>query len=78
MMVQHHKTFMWIKDMKRFKKGLSFISNRQRLKEGTFSASELAGSNPSRPAPEEQGMPALTSRLRGAHSDNGPSEATEN
>ncbi len=46
-------------------KGLSFISNRL-LKEGTFSASEWRGSNPRRLAQEEQGMPALTSRLRGA------------
>ena len=41
------------------KKGLSFISNRQRRKEGTFSASELAGIEPTPPAPEEQGMPAF-------------------
>jgi hypothetical protein len=31
------------------KKGLSFISNRQRQKEGTFSASELAGIEPTPP-----------------------------
>ena len=46
------------------KKGLSFISNRQRRKEGTFCASELAGIEPTPPAPEEQGMPALPTRLR--------------
>jgi hypothetical protein len=41
------------------KKGLSFISNRQRRKEGTFCASELAGIEPTPSAPEEQGTPAL-------------------
>jgi hypothetical protein len=41
------------------KKGLSFISNRRRRKEGMFSASKLAGIKPTPPAPEEQGMPAL-------------------
>jgi hypothetical protein len=49
-----------------FKKGLSFISNRQRRKrrkEGTFCASELAGIEPTPPAPEEQGMPAFTKTL---------------
>jgi hypothetical protein len=40
-------------------KGLSFISNRQRRKEGTFGASELAGIEPTPPAPEEQGMRAF-------------------
>ncbi len=39
--------FYWIK-------GLSFISNRQRRKEGTFCASQLAGIEPTPPAPEEQ------------------------
>jgi hypothetical protein len=34
-------------------KGLSFISNRQRRKEGTFCASGLAGIEPTPPAPEE-------------------------
>ncbi len=41
------------------KKGLSFISNRQRRKEGTFCASGLAGIEPTPPAPEEQGMRAF-------------------
>jgi hypothetical protein len=41
------------------KKGLSIISNRQRRKEGTFCASELAGIEPTPPAPEEQGMCAF-------------------
>jgi hypothetical protein len=35
----------------------SFSSNRQRLKEGTFCASELAGTEPTPPAPEEHGTP---------------------
>ena len=39
--------------------GLSFISNRQLRKEGTFCASELAGIDPMPPSPEEQGMPAF-------------------
>jgi hypothetical protein len=34
------------------KKGLSFISNRQRQNEGTFCASGLAGIEPTPPAPE--------------------------
>jgi hypothetical protein len=38
------------------KKGLSFMSYRQRRKEGTFGASELAGIEPTPPAPEEQDM----------------------
>jgi hypothetical protein len=42
-----------------FPKGLSFVSNRQRRKEGTFCASELAGIEPAPPAPEEQGMRAF-------------------
>jgi hypothetical protein len=46
------------------RKGLSFISNRQRRKEGTFCASELAGIEviiePTQPAPEEQGMLAFS------------------
>jgi hypothetical protein len=41
------------------KKGLSFISNRQRRKEGTCCASGLAGIEPTPPAPEEQGMCAF-------------------
>ncbi len=41
------------------KKGLSFISNRQRQKEGTYCASGLAGIEPTPPAPEEQGMRAF-------------------
>ncbi len=41
------------------KKGLSFISNRQRRKEGTYCASGLAGIEPTPPAPEEQGMCAF-------------------
>ena len=39
--------------------GLPFISNRQRQKEGTFCASELAGIEPTPPAREEQGMRQL-------------------
>jgi hypothetical protein len=42
-----------------YHKGLSFISNRQRRKEGTFCASELSGIEPTPPAPNEQGMPAF-------------------
>ena len=34
------------------KKGLSFISNRQRRKEGTLGESQLAGIEPTPPAPE--------------------------
>ncbi len=41
------------------KKGLSFISNRQRRKEGTFCASGLAGIEPTPPDPMERGMPAF-------------------
>jgi hypothetical protein len=37
-------------------RGLSFISNRQRRKEGTFCASELTGIELKTPALEEQGM----------------------
>jgi len=37
------------------KKGLSFISNRQRRKEGTFCASGLAGIEPTPPAPKGAG-----------------------
>ncbi len=47
------------RDLRKFyssKKGLSFISNRQRRKEGTFCASGLAGIEPTPPAPVEQGM----------------------
>jgi hypothetical protein len=40
----------------RGRKGQSFVSNRQRWKEGTFCASELAGIEPTPPAQEEQGM----------------------
>jgi hypothetical protein len=40
-------------------KGLSFISYRQWRKEGTFCASELAGIEPTPPAPENKGMPAF-------------------
>ncbi len=42
-----------------FIKGLSFISDRQRRKEGTFCASGLAGIEPTPPAPEERGMRAF-------------------
>ncbi len=42
-----------------YSKKLSFISNRQRRKEGTFCASELVWIEPTPPAPEEQGMPAF-------------------
>ncbi len=44
-------------------KGLSFISNRQRRKEGTFCASGLAGIEPTPPAPVEQGMRPSPTRL---------------
>jgi hypothetical protein len=47
------------------KKGLSFISNRQRRKEGTFCASGLAGIEPTPPAPVEQGMRPSPTRLGG-------------
>jgi hypothetical protein len=48
----------WVKSSDRLvKKGLSFISNGQRRKEGTFCASELASIEPTPPAPKEQGMP---------------------
>jgi hypothetical protein len=47
--------------------GLGFISNRQRRNEGTSCASELAGIEPTPPAPEEQGMHAfLPTRSRGS------------
>jgi hypothetical protein len=39
----------------KFKKGLCFISNRQRRKEGTFCASEVAGIEPTPPAPKGSG-----------------------
>ncbi len=42
------------------KRGLGFVANRIRWKEGKCCASELAGIEPSSPDPEEQGMPALT------------------
>ena len=41
------------------KKGLCFISNRQRRKKGTFGASEVAGIEPTPLAPEEQGVPTF-------------------
>jgi hypothetical protein len=41
------------------KKGLSFISNRQRRKEGTFCESELAGIEPTPPAPKGAGYVRL-------------------
>ncbi len=41
------------------KKGLSFISNRQRRNEGTFCASELAGIEPTQPAPKGAGYVRL-------------------
>jgi hypothetical protein len=41
------------------KRGLSFISNRQRRKEGTFCASELAGIEPTPPAPKGAGYVRL-------------------
>jgi hypothetical protein len=40
-------------------KGLSFITNRQRRKEGTFCASELAGIEPTPPAPKGAGYVRL-------------------
>ncbi len=43
---------------KKCTKGLSFISNRQRRKEGTFCASELAGIEPT-PAPKGEGYVRL-------------------
>ncbi len=46
-------------------KGLSFISNRQRRKECTFCASELAGIEPTLLAPDKQGMPAFANQARG-------------
>ncbi len=56
-------------------KGLSFISNRQRRKEGTFCASELAGIEPTPPAPEEQGMRAFVCfQVRGVCRPCGPIE----
>jgi hypothetical protein len=45
-------------------KELSFVSNRQPLKEVTYCETELAGIKPTPPAPDEQGMPALTTRTR--------------
>jgi hypothetical protein len=42
-----------------YKKGLSFITNRQRRNEGTFSASELAGIEPTPPAPKGAGYVRL-------------------
>ncbi len=47
------------------KKGLSFISNRQRRKEGAFGALKLAGIEPTPPAQEEQDMPAFANYARG-------------
>jgi hypothetical protein len=41
------------------KKGLSFISNRHRRNEGTFSASEFAGIEPTPPAPKGAGYVRL-------------------
>jgi hypothetical protein len=38
---------------------LSFIANRQRRKEGTFSSSELAGIEPTPPAPKGAGYVRL-------------------
>ncbi len=40
-------------------RGLSFISNRQRRKEGTFCASEFAGIEPTPPAPKGAGYVRL-------------------
>jgi hypothetical protein len=40
-------------------KGLSFITNRQRWNEGTFCASELAGIEPTPPAPKGAGYVRL-------------------
>ncbi len=40
-------------------KGLSFISNRQRRKEGTFCASELAGIEPTPARPNGAGYARL-------------------
>jgi len=42
-------------DILKLQKGLSFISNRQRRKEGTFCASGLAGIEPTPPAPKGAG-----------------------
>ncbi len=41
------------------RKGLSFITNRQRQNEGTFCASELAGIEPTPPAPKGAGYVRL-------------------
>jgi hypothetical protein len=41
------------------KKGLSFITNRQRRNEGTFCAPELAGIEPTPPAPKGAGYVRL-------------------
>ncbi len=37
------------------------LRRRQRRKEGTFCASDLAGIEPTPPAPKEQGIPAFVS-----------------
>jgi hypothetical protein len=47
---------------RRGQRGLSFISNRQRRKEGKFCPSQLAGIEPNTPAPKwhrRQGMPSF-------------------
>ncbi len=42
-------------NLRTLKKGLSFISNRKRRKEGTYCASELDGIEPTPPASERAG-----------------------
>jgi hypothetical protein len=49
------------------KKGLSFITNRQRQNEGTLWASELAGIEPSPPAPKGAGYVSLDHSATGGH-----------
>ncbi len=51
----------------KFKKGLSFISNRQRRREGTFSASELAGIEPTPTRPRRAGYARLKLSSTGGH-----------
>jgi hypothetical protein len=46
---------MSIHSISMFSKGLSFITNRKRRNEGTFCASELAGIEPTPPAPKGAG-----------------------
>ncbi len=55
----------WLYNSKIEKKkneGLSFISNRQWRKEGTFCAYEFAWIETTPPAPKEQGMPVFAAK----------------